>query len=153
MMRSKRQSALGHFKSADDKSGEASAMIVKAHALKLKGNNAEGLKVAREALMIFHEAGDKKGEVLARETCALLRPKAEKKAPEQVKEPPLGVKKPMSSCVPGISGPSTLQSESCVSCMRLCGSAETKKLEGIVTVVTGASRGIGKGISEALAEA
>merc|ERR1719189_617016 len=95
----KAESAVAHFKSANDKSGEASALIVKAHAYKLKGNNGEGLKAAREALMIFHEVADKKGEVTARDTCALLRPKVEKKAPaEQMKEPPLGVKKPMSSC-------------------------------------------------------
>jgi len=37
--------------------------------------------------------------------------------------------------------------------LRVCGTAETRRLAGLVTVVTGASRGVGKGIAQMLAEA
>merc|ERR1719181_1018829 len=59
----------------------------------------------------------------------------------------------MRYCVPGISGPGALPEEAICTVYRMTGSAESKHLSGCVCLITGASRGIGKGISQMLAEA
>jgi len=146
--------AVGLCKEVDDKKGQAAALCAVASAYGLKDDNETGLKSAREALVLARQAGDKAGEALARATCTSLRPKTERKVPPKGPEaPPLGVTKPIPNCIPGISGPGGVPGDAIVKTVRLCGSAEHKTLSGLVTIITGASRGIGKGISLCLAEA
>mmetsp|Transcript_77630 Transcript_77630/g.180060 ORF Transcript_77630/g.180060 Transcript_77630/m.180060 type:complete len:603 (-) Transcript_77630:124-1932(-) len=148
------QEAAALFKDLDDKSGQASVLQAMASAYALKDDKETGLKCAREALVLAREASDRGAEVLARATCASLRPKSERKVPPKGPEqPPLGLTKAIVNCMPGISAPGGVQAEGVVRTVRLCGSAEHKTLSGLVCIITGASRGIGKGISLCLAEA
>lgn len=65
----------------------------------------------------------------------------------------LGLRRPLEHCVAGVSGPAALPSAPFLGAQRLVGAQETKRLSGLVCAVTGASRGIGKGIAQCLAEA
>jgi len=148
------QEAAALFKELDDKSGQASALNSVAGAYALKDDRETGLKSAREALVLAREAKDHAAEVLARATCAALRPKADRKVPAKGSEnPPLGMTKGMCNNMPGLTVPKGVATEGVVRAVRVCGSAEHKTLAGLVCVITGASRGIGKGISMCLAEA
>mmetsp|Transcript_76110 Transcript_76110/g.226847 ORF Transcript_76110/g.226847 Transcript_76110/m.226847 type:complete len:584 (-) Transcript_76110:121-1872(-) len=141
------QDAATIFKELGERPGQAAALNAAAGALQLRGENEEALKKAREALLLFRQAGDQKGETVAKATCACLRPKPEARAPVK---PPAKV---MPHGVPGFSAPGVDDSEPQVDVLRLMGSAEAKTLVGTVAVVTGVSRGIGKGIATMLAEA
>mmetsp|Transcript_100145 Transcript_100145/g.323000 ORF Transcript_100145/g.323000 Transcript_100145/m.323000 type:complete len:592 (-) Transcript_100145:201-1976(-) len=143
------------FKGLEDKAGQAAALNAVAGAQQLLGEAGEGLKAARESLLLFRQAGDRRGEAAAKATCACLRPKPELRTLEDKPpaEAPLGLTKHLVNCVPGVSGPSAIAQESWSSATRIMGSMENKSLTGTVVVVTGASRGIGKGIATILAEA
>uniref|UniRef100_A0A7S0AU40 Uncharacterized protein n=1 Tax=Pyrodinium bahamense TaxID=73915 RepID=A0A7S0AU40_9DINO len=137
------------FKELGERPGQASALNAAAGARQLRGEAAEGLCAAREALLLFRQAGDRRGEAVARATCACLRPQPEARVP------PKPVERLTASCIPGATGVATAndKGEPWVSATRVMGSAEAKHLVGSVAIVTGASRGIGKGISTILAEA
>mmetsp|Transcript_70747 Transcript_70747/g.207210 ORF Transcript_70747/g.207210 Transcript_70747/m.207210 type:complete len:603 (+) Transcript_70747:56-1864(+) len=148
------QEAVGLFKELEDKSGQANTLNAIAGAYALKDDKETGLKSAREALVLAREASDRAAELLARTTCASLRPKSERKVPSAGPEqPPLGMTKGMCNNMPGITVPNGIHAEGVVNTVRVCGSAEHKTLAGLVCLITGASRGIGKGISMCLAEA
>mmetsp|Transcript_73444 Transcript_73444/g.215400 ORF Transcript_73444/g.215400 Transcript_73444/m.215400 type:complete len:585 (-) Transcript_73444:308-2062(-) len=135
------------FEELGDRPGQAAALNAVAGALQLRGETEDALKSAREALLLFRQAGDRKGETVAKATCACLRPKPEARAPFQAPA------KVSHHSVPGYSAPGIEASEPAVEVTRIIGSAEAKHLVGTVVVVTGASRGIGKGIATLLAEA
>mmetsp|Transcript_53870 Transcript_53870/g.166938 ORF Transcript_53870/g.166938 Transcript_53870/m.166938 type:complete len:584 (-) Transcript_53870:139-1890(-) len=140
------QDAAAIFQELGDRPGQAAALNAAAGALQLRGEGEDALKKAREALLLFRQAGDKNGEAIARATCACLRPKPEERAPLKA---PVKVKP---HAVPGYSAPGANPSEATVDVVRIMGSAEAKTLCGTIAVVTGASRGIGKGIATLLAE-
>eukprot|EP00931_Biecheleriopsis_adriatica_P089163 TRINITY_DN63330_c0_g1_i1.p1 TRINITY_DN63330_c0_g1~~TRINITY_DN63330_c0_g1_i1.p1 ORF type:complete len:691 (+),score=174.32 TRINITY_DN63330_c0_g1_i1:27-2075(+) len=142
------------LKSLKDSAGEARALLAAAGAEEGLGERQSGLKSARLALALARKARDTALEGRARDVCARLREKVPDLLPEkEAGQAVLGVTRPIVSCSPGISGPGTLPKEPFVGVQRLCGSQERKSLAGMVCCVTGASRGIGKGISQCLAEA
>jgi len=138
------------FEAAGDKSGEALALITTAKAQQGQGDLKKALETARAALLLAHRAENPAVEESARKLCADLRPRA---PPMKVEASPLGVTKALDHCVPGVSGPSNVQSKAFLGAQRMVGTQETKRLSGLVCAVTGASRGIGKGIAQSLAEA
>jgi NAD(P)-dependent dehydrogenase (short-subunit alcohol dehydrogenase family) len=126
--------------------------LSKAQAAQAKGDTKGALEAAREALKTFHAEGNVKGVADAKEICALCRPKTVKKVDEVLNTPWFPVSKQNATCVPGITGPTTVKAQNVVNCFRIAGSCELKRLSGMVCCVTGASRGIGKGLSEMLAQ-
>jgi NAD(P)-dependent dehydrogenase (short-subunit alcohol dehydrogenase family)/tetratricopeptide (TPR) repeat protein len=142
------------FKRLGDKAGEASTLNTMAGILTMAGENEEALKNARASLKGFHEAGDKKGEAAAKETCQNLRGKANRPKAEVAggEKPPFGLTKVIQSCVPGYSGPRSQKKEAMFSARCFAGQMENKDLAGMLCLVTGASRGVGKGIAEELAQ-
>eukprot|EP00933_Yihiella_yeosuensis_P053281 TRINITY_DN51494_c0_g1_i1.p1 TRINITY_DN51494_c0_g1~~TRINITY_DN51494_c0_g1_i1.p1 ORF type:complete len:700 (+),score=152.94 TRINITY_DN51494_c0_g1_i1:61-2160(+) len=144
------EEAMNIFKAHDDKAGEASALLVIAGAEELRENREAALEAARAALALARRSGQRSMETKARDICARLRkqpspPKSEPQASIAARMP--------SSCNPGLSAPAVWQKQPMVGATRIMGSAESKRLSGMITLVTGASRGIGKGIALALAEA
>lgn len=142
------------FKELEKAGGQASALLSVAGAYALKNDRESGLKAAREALVLAHQSGEKALRADAQAMCGSLRPKAERKLPPKGPEnPPLGLQKGTANNMPGFMVPCGVAADGVVNAVRVCGSAEHKALSGLVCVITGASRGIGKGISMCLAEA
>lgn len=137
--------------SGGDAAGRASGLDAAARGYRLLGDAAKGLEAAREALLIFHKAGDKGGTAAARQTCAALRGLA-LAAPEKPVAAPYGLCRLSNQCVPGFTGPATIGAVPWTASARVCGSNESRQLVGVIALVTGASRGIGKGVATALAE-
>jgi NAD(P)-dependent dehydrogenase (short-subunit alcohol dehydrogenase family) len=132
----------------------ADAALSKAQAAQAKGDTKGALEAAREALKAFHTDGNAEGEAKAKEICAACRPKSLRQAPPastQSVVPVFPIKKATYSCVPGITAPCSVKAQNVIDCFRISGSCELKRLSGMVAVVTGASRGIGKGLAEILA--
>lgn len=141
------------FREAGDSTGIASGLITTALAHELQEDYKLGLASAREALVLFRKTHDKRGELVAKEVCALLRRKLGKVGSQLDHRPQPGSAQRSSQYVPATSAPASLPMEPSVVCYRVCGAAETKRLSGMVALVTGASRGIGKGVAQMLAEA
>ncbi|CAE7574552.1 unnamed protein product [Symbiodinium microadriaticum] len=137
--------ALESFKSANDKAGQAAALVVVASAHRGLGDKPAGLQAARAALPLAYDAQAKVTEAAARRLCADLRAS---KAPPKVTPPAFGMTKALDHCVPGVSGPAHCPTEPFVGLQRLVGTQESKKLSGQVAVVTGASRGIAQSLAE-----
>mmetsp|Transcript_82474 Transcript_82474/g.237097 ORF Transcript_82474/g.237097 Transcript_82474/m.237097 type:complete len:629 (-) Transcript_82474:89-1975(-) len=137
---------------ADD-AGRAGSLCITAEAQRLSGDSAAALKSAREALILFRKADDNKGVQLAKEKCAALRSKSAAASDVDTASSGAGISKAGACCIPGVSGPGGLAVEPWVNCLRVCGTAESKRLSGMVAVVTGASRGTGKGTAQMLAQA
>lgn len=137
------------FAELGEDSGKASTLLVVASAQHGKGDSDAGLQAAREALVLFRQAGDKAGVQKAQSQCAKLRKQPALAAAVQ-NPAKFGVD---NMCVPGASGPGTLEVGSNVAAVRVCGTWDTRSLSGLVTLVTGAGHGVGKGIAQMLAEA
>lgn len=146
--------AVSAFKQHGNRLAEARALAVVAGAHSETGDREAGLKAARLALLLARQGGDSSLESHVRDLCSKMR-EARSATAEMATSPipALGVAKPTSNCVAGVSGPAALQKQPFVGVQRMVGTQETKRLSGMVTIVTGASRGIGKGISQCLAEA
>lgn len=151
--------ALAASKEVGDKKFEAAALCATASAKVLGGDLKEALKAAREALLMAHENDDKENAAAARAICAQARPKTEteKMLMEQQMSAPKAIeyqpKRPNPNCLRGFTAPACLKESTTSTAKCIMGVGGTNHLSGIVCCVTGASRGLGKGISQELARA
>lgn len=135
-----------------DLRGEATACLSAAEACFAQSKTEDGLEHARRALHLFHDVGDKRGECMSKEIIATRRAQSEshKLTGITALHNTLGSNV---NAVAGINAPLSVTQESFTSAQSVFGLQQQNDLTGLVTVVTGASRGIGKGIASELARA
>lgn len=134
------------FTTLGDEAGRARCLLVAAQAHQLLKDVDAGLRSAREALKLARNANDQECVRVAQGMCAALRTKP--KVESEPKAPRTIPSQRARHCSEG-----TIPSQQWVSCARILGGSESKQLAGLVAVVSGASRGVGKGTALMLAEA
>jgi len=145
--------ALTLAKEIADKKGEAAALVSIATACLFNNEKEQGLASAREALLLFRSEGDRRGEATAKDIIASLRPCPERPAYAKPAEGPFKTVRHSDNLVRGVTGPSSIPAQSIATVHNLVGVGQTYHLNGLVVMVTGASRGIGKGIAQELSRA